>query len=253
MSETKIGLEQAFAEGSGGLVKVYNKHHPNESGPYIFRGLKNRKAIKTCIKHNRDFYYIDTGYFGNGKHKIYHRAVKNNLQYLGPMQDRPDVRLRKTGVLAKKMSSGSDILLVLPSVKVMTFFDLDLDSWIASTIAELKKHTDRKIITRLKPPRQKRVRGDESLEAALHKDVHCVVTYNSIAAVESLIFGKPVITLGPNAAQDLSSHNISDIENPKRPGLDEVNAFLRHLAFHQFTWEEIKDGSAWRILNGPRR
>ena len=116
------------------------------------------------------------------------------------------------------------------------------------TLLELKKHTDREIIVRLKKGRSERLNTD-TFEDALSKDIHCVVTYNSIAAVESLILGKPAITLGPNAAQSLCSRSLEDIENPYIPTLDEVDALMRHLSYAQFTLDELSNGYAWSILN----
>jgi hypothetical protein len=80
--------------------------------------------------------------------------------------------------------------------------------------------------------------------------VFCLVTFSSIAAVEALLHGKPAITLGPNAAAPLCSHTVSEIENPLIPDLDQVRALIQHLSYCQFTEVEMRDGTAWRILNG---
>jgi hypothetical protein len=88
------------------------------------------------------------------------------------------------------------------------------------------------------------------MEMALAQDVHCVVTFSSIAAGEALLLGKPAITLGPNAAAALCSQSLSEIETPKIPTLDEVAAWAAHLSYCQFTEPEMRDGTAWRILNG---
>jgi hypothetical protein len=87
------------------------------------------------------------------------------------------------------------------------------------------------------------------MEMALDRDVHCLVTFSSIAAGEALLLGKPAITLGPNAAAALCSQSLSEIENPKIPTLDEVAAWARHIAYCQFTEAEMRDGTAWAILN----
>jgi hypothetical protein len=84
---------------------------------------------------------------------------------------------------------------------------------------------------------------------ALDQDVHCLVTFSSIAAGEALLWGKPAITLGPNAAAALCSNSISEIETLKIPTLDEVDAWARHIAYCQFSEPEMRDGTAWRILN----
>jgi hypothetical protein len=87
------------------------------------------------------------------------------------------------------------------------------------------------------------------MEMALDRDVHCLVTFSSIAAGEALLHGKPAITLGPNAAAPLCSQSLEAIEDPYIPSLDEVAAWARHIAYCQFTEAEMRDGTAWRILN----
>jgi hypothetical protein len=87
------------------------------------------------------------------------------------------------------------------------------------------------------------------MEEALDNDVHCLVTYNSVAAVEAVMLGKPAIALGPNAAGVVCSNTLAEIENPYIPSQDERDAWLRHLSYCQFTFTEMSDGTAWRILN----
>jgi hypothetical protein len=77
-----------------------------------------------------------------------------------------------------------------------------------------------------------------------------MVTFNSIAGIESLIYGKPVFALGPNAAAPLANTDLSQIESPFRPELDQVTTLLRCLAYHQFTIEEMSTGYAWAVLSG---
>jgi len=42
---------------------------------------------------------------------------------------------------------------------------------------------------------------------------------------------------------------LSEIENPYMPTTDEVEAWAAHLAYAQFSEAEMKDGTAWNILN----
>ena len=135
-----------------------------------------------------------------------------------------------------------------PSQKLLNLYDINLEEWLQNTQDEIKKYTDRPVITRLKQTRASRV-SDNTMEMALAQDVHCLVTFSSIAAGEALLLGKPAITLGPNAAAALCSQSLSEIENPKIPTLDEVAAWARHIAYCQFTEVEMRDGTAWRILN----
>jgi len=91
--------------------------------------------------------------------------------------------------------------------------------------------------------------AENTMYEALADDVHCLITYNSVAAVEAVMLGKPAICLGPNAAAVVSSTDLSQVENPKFPIEDEREAWLRHLSYSQFTFSEMSDGTAWRILN----
>ena len=76
------------------------------------------------------------------------------------------------------------------------------------------------------------------------------LTFSSIAAGEALLNGKPAITLGPNAAAALCSQSLDAINDPYVPTLDEVERWAAHMAYCQFTEAEMRDGTAWRILQG---
>ena len=239
---------QSFVMGCGGQITYWDKTAENIT-PVVVRGVTKRKVMEACRAHGRDFYYIDTGYFGNPvKGKLYHRITRNDVQYFGPIMDRPDDRLAQTGIGFKKFRGGTNILLAPPSQKLLMMYDIDLETWLTNTIEEIKRHTDRPIVIRKKQSRAVRMTED-TMEMALAQDVHCLVTFSSIAAGEALLLGKPAITLGPNAAAPLCSQSISEIENPKIPTLDEVKTWAANLAYNQFTEAEMRNGTAWRILN----
>ncbi len=238
---------QSFIQGCGGRLSTW-KREENTSTPVVLRGITRRKEMIACREANRTFYYIDTGYFGNGKKKTYHRITRNDVQYFGNIIERPADRFAATGVQLKKFRPGTNILLAPPSQKLLNLYNIVLEDWLEQTQIEIKKHTDRPIVIRTKQGRSTRV-NDETMEMALDRDVHCLVTFSSIAATEALLLGKPAITLGPNAAAPLCRHHIDDIENLYIPTLDEVEAWARHLAYCQFTEPEMRNGTAWRILN----
>ena len=242
------GIVHAFVQGAAGCMASWDMVKDQQS-PIALRSIAKKKIMQQCLETGRDFYYIDTGYFGNRKLKDYHRVTRNAMQWLGPTQDRPADRLERTRVKARPITPGSKILIAPPSHKAMSYWSLDPDQWVEETIAEIKKHTDRPIQIRMKQPREVRATVD-TMEMALRDDVHCLVTYNSIAAVEALICGKPVFTMGPNAAQPLANTDLSRIDNPFCPDLDQVTGLLRCLAYHQFTVEEMSSGYAWEVLTG---
>ena len=238
---------QSFVQGAGGQISTWVREQ-HTTTPVVLRGITKHKQMAACRATGRDFYYIDTGYFGNGKRKLYHRITKNDVQWFGNIVERSWDRLEKTNVRPKKMRSGTNILLAPPSQKLLNNYNISLDDWLANTQEEIKKYTDRPIVVRTKQGRSARV-NDDTIEMALDQDVHCLVTFSSIAAGEALLHGKPAITLGPNAAAPLCSQNLAAIENPRRPSIEEVEAWARHMAYCQFTEVEMRDGTAWRILN----
>lgn len=240
---------QSFIQGSGGQISYWDKQASTMT-PVVLRGITKRKQMDACRNAGRDFYYIDTGYFGNGKKKTYHRITKNDVQNFGPIIDRPGDRLDKCNIqLTKFRKQGSKILLAPPSQKLLNLYDINLEEWLEKTKAEIGAYTDREVVVRIKQGRSTRV-NEDTMQMALANDVFCLVTFSSIAAGEALLCGKPAITLGPNAAGALCSHSLSEIENPKIPTLDEVAAWCRHISYCQFTEPEMRDGTAWRILNG---
>ena len=238
---------QSFVQGAGGQISTWTKEEFAMS-PVVLRGITKRKQMEACRAAGRDFFYIDTGYFGNGKRKTFHRITRNDVQWFGDIVERPWDRLEKTNVRPKKMRRGTNILIAPPSQKLLNNYDIILEDWLANVQEEIKKYTDRPIVIRTKQGRSTRI-NDDTMEMALDRDVHCLVTFSSIAAGEALLYGKPAITLGPNAAAPLCSQSLAEIENPRMPSIDEVYAWARHIAYCQFTEMEMRDGTAWRILN----
>jgi hypothetical protein len=238
---------KSFIQGSGGQITVWDRVE-NSMVPVVLRGVAKKKYMAACEAAARDYYYIDTGYFGNDRKKEYHRITKNAMQNLGPVISRPRDRLAATGYRPRKFRGGSNILLAPPSQKLLAVYDINLEDWIQQTIDTLRKFTDREIIIREKASRRVRTTTD-TIEMALDNNVHCLVTFSSIAAVEAVLLGKSAIVLGPSAAQSVCSHDCSDIENPFIPTLDEVEEWAAHLAYCQFTETDMRDGTAWRILN----
>jgi lipopolysaccharide biosynthesis glycosyltransferase len=238
---------ESFILGCGGQITTYDKVEQLMS-PVIFRGITKHKYMKACAAAGRDYFYIDTGYFGNVRKKFYHRITKNAMQNIGPIIERPFDRLDQVGWRKKKFRPGSNILVCPPSAKAMNAFGLNLDKWMEEIISTIKQHTDRPIVIRQKVSRRERSSTD-TMEMALADNVHCLVTYNSIAASEALLLGKPAFTLGPNAAHQLCLDDLSQIENPYIPSLDELALWAAHLAYCQFSEADMRNGTAWRILN----
>jgi hypothetical protein len=224
--------------------------------PIVLRGILKHKIMKRCWQDKRTFYYMDTGYFGNEKTpinpngwKFWHRIVKDDLQH-GEIIKRPDDRWKKFN---KKINpwkkTGRKILIAKPDVKPCKFYDIDLDSWTKDVIDTIKKNTDRPIVIRERAAKRQQRISIDTLESALMDDVFALVTFNSVAATESVFLGIPAFSLAPcNAASPVSSKKLEDIEHPYYPDDDLRHDWACHLAYGQFHISELKDGSAKRKL-----
>ena len=239
-----------LAQGSGGRTVSWQTAQ-YLTDPVIIRGLTFRTAIKEMIEQGRLYYYVDNGYFGNDFHKQWFRIIRNHVHDVRSIISRPGDRLARTQYRTAPRSTGRNILLAPPSAKSFTIWNIDQQQWIQDTVAEIQRYTDRPVVIREKRSREERMTVD-TMQEALAQDVHCLVTYNSVAAVEAVMHGKPAICLGPNAAAVVCSTAIQDIENPIFPDDDLRDAWLRHLSYSQFTFTEMSDGTAWSILNESR-
>jgi hypothetical protein len=226
--------------------------------------MAKSSLIKQCVDNNIDFYYIDTGYI-NQNLKIWHRFTKNNFQVLNHLSyeeltQRMNIRKLKDRffeIVKKDYNSfkpelrkkGDKILITPPTNKVFKHFNYDVDKWISETYNKIKKITDREIVVRYKPKsRSVRVKENPFLKD-LNNNVHCLVTFNSITAIEAIINGCPAITLGPNAASYLTENKIDNIENPYYPGEDKIREHLLYLTACQFKKEEFLDNYAIETVN----
>ena len=80
-------------------------------------------------------------------------------------------------------------------------------------------------------------------------NAHAVVTLQSIAATEAVLYGIPAFGLAPNASTPVASNDITKIETPYYPDSDLVYKWACHLAYGQYHIQELYDGTARRVLN----
>lgn len=243
-----------------------------QPGPAVFRGIVKRKQIQQYWKDKKDFFYMDTGYFGNfistgnpGGKKLFHRIVKNDLQKHW-LEKFPNDRWKQLCKMDRRLqwqgwkTKGKKILVIVPNRKSCIFYGYDLEPysltdgkrpWLENTIAMIKKHTDMEIVIREKGSRSDR--HSYSIFDALDEGVFATVAFNSIAALESVVYGVPAFVTVPCAATPLASTDLSMIERPFYPDEKLVQQHCSSLAYGQFTEEEIADGTAWRLLNNETR
>ena len=225
----------------------------------VLRGILKHKIMKRCWQDNRIFYYMDTGYFGNERStdnpngwKYWHRIVKNNLQH-GEIIARPNDRFKKFNkTFSPWKKSGNKILVAAPDDKPFKFYGITKDQWVAETVAKIKEHTDRPVVVRERAPKRIDRIVTDTLQRALDDDVFALVTYNSVAAIESVFHGIPAFTMAPaNAASPVALQDLSKIETPYYADKDKLYAWGCHLAYGQFHTTELRNGQALEmLLNG---
>jgi hypothetical protein len=247
-----------FAKGCNSTITSTDQFdYDSSSDAIVLRGILKHKIMKQCWKDGRTFYYMDTGYFGNERTatnpngwKYWHRIVKNNLQH-GEIIARPDDRFKQFN---KKFTpwkkDGRKILVAAPDEKPCKFYGITKDRWVAETVAKIKEHTDRPVEVRERAAKRIDRIANDTLQSALDNDVFALVTFNSVAAVESIFYGVPTFTLAPaNAASPVALQDLSKIENPYYPDKDKLYAWACHLAYGQFHVSELKNGQALGLLN----
>jgi hypothetical protein len=246
-----FGRSEKFVLGAGGTVTSFEEILKNTNTPVAWSGVGYHPILRILEKCSLDYYYIDTGYFGNGKRKTYKRITKNNLNDSRDLIQRPSDRLLAINLDKTQYKRGEKILIIPPDQKVLTCWapTISADKWTAETLEILKKHTDREVEVRTRvKSRTDRVATNKFTDA-LQNNIYATVVWSSNCAVESVIHGIPTVSLGPSATKKVSPFSIEQIDNIPNLDKDLVDSWLKHLSYSQFTDEEMLNGTAWKILN----
>ncbi len=232
-------IMSAFAEGCKGRIVPPAQLLDGPAAMYgILRGTG--EILKQCEWVQRDYYYLDHGYFKAGHYNGFYRVTKNGRQADLPDEREyryPDDRFRKLGLpLAGWRKSGRHIVVIPLTGAVANFYGINPDQWLRTVTTELSRHTSRPIVVKPK--------GDGDIRDSL-KDCWALVTHSSNSAVDAIADGVPSVVLGESACEAVS-WTFEDLEKPWWP---ERECWVNALAYHQFTLDEMRNGTAWKILN----
>jgi len=250
----------AFVNGSGkGKIHQFRdlKSLPEENLTMYGILAGSGEVYKWCVKENRDFYFMDHGYFTNAHDHPHWLRITKNKHCQNILQQRPTDRYEKHFKQdIKPWHKGKKILVLPPTNAIANFFDAT--DWLDYTIKILKQNTDREIDVREKPynPTIETDHVGATVKVdkpTVHKgniewnDYHATVTYNSNTMVASLTNGVPVFCDAINsAAAPISETDFSKVETPKYG--DRI-ALFSSLAYNNWTLQEMANGTAWRMLN----
>ena len=237
-----------FTNGSNGKMVDVETALSNVSIPLCWAGSHKRLLHQHCIENKRKFYNLDTGYFGNVKRKTIIRISTDNLQDQGPIINRPADRFNSLNVEIFNFKRGNKIIMVPPDDKIVWGFRLS-NNWASDIKIEIEKYTDRPVHIRNRPLSRTERLSTDTFKNSIKDDVYAVVGYSSNALVESVMCGIPTISLGYSAINSFSKYTLSDIDNIPNIDNHQRNQWLYHLAYRQFTHNELSNGTAWALLN----
>ena len=221
----------------------------------VLRGILKYKIMQKCLADGKDFYYVDSGYVGNNiskinrmGNKLYHRIVRNDLQHK-TIVPRPADRWQALGIVLKPRKFGRKIIVAAPDEKPCRFYGIDQQQWVEQTVAEIKKYTDRPVEVRQRAPKRIDRVATAPLHQVLANDVHALVTFNSVAAVESIFAGVPAFVLAPtHVAAPVANTTLNSIEDPIWANQDLIDAWCHSMAYGQYHVKELQNGTAFRMM-----
>ena len=239
-----------FTKGSNGEFISYEEMFQNTTMPMCWAGFFKPEWLEICRKYNLKFYNLDSGYFGNKKTKTIFRLSVDNFQNVNPIIERPSDRWDNLGIQTEQFVQGSSIVVVPPDRKIVHALQLGLENqWIDETVLKIKNFTDRPIRIRKRPESRADRVVSNTFKDFIKDDTFCVVGYSSNALVEAAMHDIPVISLGHSATKSLYGYQLEDIEKIKPAYPSDKQAWLNHLAYSQFTREELLSGLAWESLS----
>lgn len=247
---------------------------------YVHPGSKNvphlnlRKAVfekqqregkRSIIVDSNLFLYADPGNTRGYLRYSYDGIFPNTGEYCNANPDpaRWDTISKNLNINLKPLKkNGGDILICCQRDGGWSMGDNKLMPWLVKTIAQVKKHTDRKIVVRFHPGDKNILNHKRALARyrltnviVTHNDkilqdfktAHAVINYNSSPAVAAAIEGIPTFVLDPKHSQaaEVSHYDLSELEN-----IREFNRELWVQRMAQMHWslDELKDGTAWKHL-----
>lgn len=243
-------LAELFAEGAGGRMAA-DRSVLSPAGTSVFWGISDdtRGPYLEAEAGRRPWLYMDHCYVGpRGTHYRITRSARQ-VSLAAPGLPPDLARLRALGVRPRDWRRPGDFILICPpgaQYLHLTGQDITPAQWLRAVERRVRAASDRPVRVRFKPlPRSRVVPFINEVALAW-----CVVTHQSVTAVEAIMAGVPAfVTAGDAAAAaGMALTDLDLIEQPRRDG--DRERWAAWLAANQFTRAEIEAGVPWRALAG---
>ena len=226
---------------------------------------QQRDGKRSIIVDSNLFLYADKGNSNKFLRYSYDGIFPNTGEYCNTTPDpaRWNLVSQRLGIKLKPWrNTGKDILICCQRDGGWSMGGKALMPWLVSTVQQIRKHSDRRIVVRFHPGdknilNHKRMLARYRLPNVIvsHAEnilqdfasTYCLINYNSSPAVAAAIEGVPTIVLDPTRSQaaDVSHHSLADIEKLKE---FDRESWIQKMAQMHWTLDELKDGTAWRHL-----
>lgn len=197
----------------------------------VFFGFDELEDLVKLKNSNTPFLFLDHAYWKRGYNLNNYRAIYNGVHLTRLL----DVDKARKGTPRLNGWRRGERIIFIPGARNILKYHGQQD-WDRSALAKLAP-SNRKIFIKSK--------DDGSMFDAC-KDAWCVVSHSSVAGVEAALLGIPVFAPDTSPAFPIANPNLDDIENPLTPDRER---WINSLSYAQFHLDEIKDGSAWKIID----
>lgn len=183
---------------------------------------------------NIDYWEVDRGYINPYHFDGYYRISKNGMQAKYIDKDLPSDRLDKLKFKRENWFDPKGRIVVCPPTDyIEKFYNMEKGKWEREVVNTLDLAGEYFKV---------RHKSDTSLLENDLKNAKAVYTFNSNVAIDATIKGIPVIVNRESALYGWKKDLLPPTE-------DQIDKLLRFVSYNQFTLEEIRKGTAWRLLN----
>lgn len=197
-----------------------------------FFGYDELEELKLYRDNKEPFLYIDHAYFDRGYDKANFRVIFSSI-HQNHVFDVPSDRRKKFKVRLKPWRQGEEIIFIPAPANPLWFHQQT--NWNEEAIDKLVSITNRKIV--IKADKKQPLLGTLN-------NCWALVTHSSVAGVEAVINGIPVV-----CDKSCPAHAVGvDLDNIEYPEIPDREQWLNTLTYSQFTLQEMQSGAAWSII-----